>query len=296
MSRNLPVQLGLCCMNTTLKREKPPVYCSRRIIVRTVRKLGIDEIKKRILKNLEDLLVMIQWNEDNGIKVFRLSSELFLHKTNPRVEDYTYDFAIPLLKRIGALLDLMSMGRDSFMVIHGGGRYGDKKSTIERWITNYRVLPTIIRNRLVLENCERNFSIKDCLYISSQCGVPIVFDTHHFNCYCRINPDEHFDPPESYIEPILKTWGKIKPKFHVSEQGNGRIGKHSDYIEIIPEYLLNIPRLYGIHIDIMVEAKMKELSIQKLYETYPQLNCINVCTSSEHDKDQQEIQKLSSKD
>ena len=279
---------------------------------------------------------MIQWNEDNGIKVFRLSSELFLHKTNPRVEDYTYDFAIPLLKRIGALarkynqrltfhpgqynvlattncnaflhtiedltyhaevLDLMGMGRDSVMVIHGGGRYGDKKSTIERWITNYRVLPTIIRNRLVLENCERNFSIKDCLYISSECGVPIVMDTHHFNCYCRIYPDEHFDPPESYIEPVLKTWGDIKPKFHVSEQGNGRIGKHSDYIEIIPEYLLNIPKFYGVHIDIMVEAKMKELSIQKLYERYPQLNCINVSqTSSEHDKDPQEIQKLSSKD
>ena len=156
-------------------------------------------------------------------------------------------------------------------------------------------MPTIIRRRLVLENCERNFSIKDCLYISSQCGVPIVFDTHHFNCYCRIS-DEPFDPPESYIEPILKTWGKIKPKFHVSEQGDGRIGKHSDYIEIIPEYLLNIPKLYGVHIDIMIEAKMKELSIQKLYKRYPQLNCINVHTSSERDKDPQETQKLSSKD
>ena len=32
---------------------------------------------------------------------FRLSSELFQHKTNPRVPDYDYDFAIPLLKLIG---------------------------------------------------------------------------------------------------------------------------------------------------------------------------------------------------
>ena len=38
---------------------------------------GIEELKRRILLNLEDLLKMIQWNEDNGIKVFRLSSELF---------------------------------------------------------------------------------------------------------------------------------------------------------------------------------------------------------------------------
>ena len=79
-----------------------------------------------------------------------------------------------------------------------------------------------------------------------------------------------------YIEEILKTWDKkkIKPKFHVSEQGIGKIGKHSDYIEIIPEYLLEIPELYGYEIDIMIEAKMKELSIQKLYEKYPQCNCL----------------------
>ena len=46
---------------------------------------------------------MIQWNEDNGIKVFRLSSELFPHKTNPEIEDYTFDFALEKLQRAGAL-------------------------------------------------------------------------------------------------------------------------------------------------------------------------------------------------
>ena len=43
---------------------------------------------------------MIEWNEKNGIRVFRLSSEMFLHKTNPKVEDYGYEFAIPHLKVI----------------------------------------------------------------------------------------------------------------------------------------------------------------------------------------------------
>ena len=41
----------------------------------------------------------------------------------------------------------------------------------------------------------------------------------------------------------------------------------------LPDYLLNIPERYGTKIDIMIEAKMKELSIQKLYEKYPQCNC-----------------------
>ena len=50
---------------------------------------------------------------------------------------------------------------------------------------------------------------------------------------------------------------KQKTKFHVSEQGTGKIGHHSDYIEILPEYLLEIPEKYGVEIDIMIEAKMK---------------------------------------
>ena len=52
MSSNKPVQLGLCCMNTSLKKCKPPIYASRRIIVRIIDERGIEELKTRIIKNL----------------------------------------------------------------------------------------------------------------------------------------------------------------------------------------------------------------------------------------------------
>lgn len=167
------------------------------------------------------------------------------------------------------------MGRDSVMVIHGGGVYGDKDGAKKRWCENYLNLEERIKKRLVLENCEHSYSIIDCLEISEKCGVPIVFDTHHFECYKLLHPQENFEEAEYYIPKILETWKKIgaKPKFHVSEQGEGKIGKHSDYIDILPDYLLEIPEKYGIDIDIMIEAKAKELSIQKLYEKYPQCNC-----------------------
>ena len=48
-------------------------------------------------------------------------------------------------------------------------------------------------------------------------------------------------------------------------------------IVIILKYyqnLLEIPEKYGVCIDIMIEAKMKELSIQKLYEKRSILNVI----------------------
>ena len=316
-----PIQLGLCCMNVTLKKQKVPVYAARRIIIKTIEKLGIEELKKRTLQNLDDLLKMLQWNEANGIRVFRLSSEMFQHKTNPKVPDYKYDFAIEHLKRIGNyakekghrltfhpgqfnnlgsprqkvveqtfkdleyhadVLDLLGFqydtphGRDSVMVIHGGGVYGDKKGAMKRWVENYHKLPDKIKNRLVLENCEKCYSIVDCLELWAKTGVPVVLDTHHFECYKQLHPDEKFRHPSEYIPMILESWTdkKMKPKFHVSEQGSGKIGHHSDYIEILPQYLLDIPQKYGIDIDIMIEAKMKELSIQKLYEKYPQCNCL----------------------
>lgn len=306
------IQLGLCCLNTTLRDLKPSVYCSRTIIQRVIREKGIEELKARALQNCKDLIPLIEWNEQNGIRVFRLSSEMFPHKCNENVPDYTLDFADAELKAAGALarkyghrltfhpgqynvlgtsdpkklertiadldwhaevLDRMEMPPESVMVIHGGGTYGYKEATKHRWSENYKKLPEHIRRRLVLENCERSFSVQDCLDISKMCGVPVVLDTHHFYCYSEINKTDPQEPLEYYIPLVLETWGDIKPKFHVSEQGAGKIGHHSDFIEEIPDELLEIPELYDVDIDIMIEAKRKELAIFKLYSKYPEMNC-----------------------
>ena len=314
MSSNKPVQLGLCCLNTVLRAQKPTVFSSRKMIIKSVETHGIDALKQKIIQNLKDTLKLIDWNEENGIKVFRLSSELFPHKTNPRVEDYDFEFAKDLLKQIGEkarkynqrltfhpgqynvvgtpnekafqhtcedlkyhadVLDLMGMGKNSVMVVHGGGTYGNKEEAKKRWCEQFHKLPDNVKKRLVLENCERCFSIKDCLEIANKVNIPVVFDTHHFNCYKQLHPNETFEKAGFYIGFILNTWRKrgIKPKFHVSEQGSGRCGHHSDYIERIPNYLLKIPERYGVNIDIMIEAKAKEQAILKLYEKYPFLNC-----------------------
>jgi len=309
-----PIQLGLCCLNITMKSDLG-IYPSRKIIQRIIKRDGIDELKRRVTANLQDLVKMIEWNEEHGIRVFRLSSELFPHYTNPKVESYTMEFAYDLLKQVGdtakkyghrltfhpgqynvvgtpreemfqktilelkyhaEIMNRMGVGLEGVMVVHGGGIYGDKEATKKRWIENYKRLPKEITDRLVLENCERAFSIKDCLEVSEGCGVPVVFDTHHFECYKLLHPEEEFKEAEYYMPLILDTWKKknVKPKFHVSEQGSGRCGHHSDYIETIPNYLMEIPEKYGVNIDIMIEAKKKELAIFKLYEKYPELNCV----------------------
>ena len=311
MSKNRPIQLGLCCLNITLRARCPSIFPSRTMRLRTIH---LPELKKRVIANLEDLIRMIHWNEENGIKVFRLSSSMFPHISNPRAESYEFDFAKPLLKQIGDLgkkynqrftfhpgqynvvgtpnkesfhttvldlsyhanvLELMGCDQNSVIVIHGGGTYGDKEATKKRWCEQFKMLPQNVQSRLVLENCEKNFSVQDCLDISKEIDIPVVFDTHHYNCYNHFHPDETQLPEDHYIPLILETWHKrdIKPKFHISEQGSGRVGHHSDYIETIPKYLLDIPDKYNVHFDILVEAKKKELAIFKLYKKYPFLNC-----------------------
>ena len=238
---------------------------------------------------------------------------MFPHKSNPKVENYDFDFAKDLLREIGVkarslghrltfhpgqynvvgspskeafqqtlrdlkyhadVLDLMGMGDDSVMVVHGGGMYGDKIATKERWCQQYQTLPENVKRRLVLENCEKCFSIEDCLEISERINIPVVFDTHHYECYKLLHKFEYFKPPAHYIPLILETWKRrgIKPKFHVSEQGTGRCGHHSDFIKTIPKYLLEIPKKYETPIDIMIEAKMKEQAIFQLYMKYPSLS------------------------
>ena len=299
-------------MNTILRQQKPPVFSSRKMIIKSIQEKGIDTLKEKIIQNLKDTLTLMDWNEQHGIKVFRLSSELFPHKSNPKVEDYSFDFAIPYLKEIGRkskqygqrltfhpgqynvvgtpdektflqtcedlkyhadVLDLMELDQNSVIVVHGGGVYGDKAKTIDRWCRQFHRLPPNVQKRLVIENCEKCFSIIDCLKIAITINIPIVFDTHHFACYQKLHPDETFRPPEFYIKHLLPFWIRrnIKPKCHVSEQGSGRIGHHSDYVETLPHYLLEIPSRYNIPIDIMIEAKAKEQALFHLYKKYPQL-------------------------
>ena len=47
MTEPKPIQLGLCCLNTILRAQKPTVFCSRKMIIRSVEEKGIDVLKAK---------------------------------------------------------------------------------------------------------------------------------------------------------------------------------------------------------------------------------------------------------
>jgi UV DNA damage repair endonuclease len=64
----------------------------------------------------------------------------------------------------------------------------------------------------------------------------VILDSHHYECYNKLHPDDQFDDIENYIEQVINSWGDRIPLFHISEQNHSkRIGAHSDYCEHIPK-------------------------------------------------------------
>jgi len=123
-----------------------------------------------------------------------------------------------------------------------------------------------VRRRLVLENDERCYSVSDLLPLCQRCEIPLVYDTLHG----AINGPNHLGATRAQfldrlLPDILMTWRNrgLVPKFHVSTQlQNGRTGAHADYIDELPDFLLGITD----PLDIMIEAKMKELAVVKLLQ------------------------------
>jgi len=301
------LSLGLCCINTILRKQKPPVFCSRTL---NRENFSVELAKERALNNVCDIIKLIEWNHENNIRCLRLSSDIFPHFTDTETEKYTIDFAREKLKEAGDLakkyghrvvmhpgqynqvgaidpavfqktvedlshhadiLDTMGIDNNGILIVHGGGTYGDKETTIKRWISQFKLLPQNVKNRLVIENCERQYSTRDCLYISKECGIPVVFDFHHYECMSLIYPKTQ-ELIHLLVPDIIKSWGDRTVLMHVSEQGSGKIGHHSDYISKLPDALLNMLEDYPtLRIDLEVEAKMKEQAILRLYEKYPQL-------------------------
>lgn len=292
-------RLGYACLCTAL-RDKD-IFSSRTLRLATYKEKGLGYVKQLVLQNLNDLFSMLKWNKENGIYFMRLSSEIFPFASHAE-QGYSIDFADDILKSIGQyardndmrltmhpgqydvlsspnedivnntirdlnhhceILDRMCMGRDSVMIIHGGGVYGNKKKALERLKQNISKLPENVKNRLVLENCEMAYTVEDLLDISESLKIPIVIDFHHDD----INPS--IMPVDYYFERVFRVWRNrdIKPKVHISNSIPGVTDKdkktarrkHSDYIYYIHDALMSI----NFPIDVMLECKMKEQAVFK---------------------------------
>ena len=295
-------RLGYACINMNLSNSKPKVTTNRTMIKRTFTDKGLPYASELALQNCKDLLIILKWNNDNGINFFRLSSDLMpwaseydittlphyteisntLKECGKYASDndiritshpgpfnvltsphpHVVDNCIKDLTIHGQVFDMMGLSRTPYnkINIHIGGAYGDKVSAMKRFCTNFHRLPNSVKSRLTVENDDKAsmYSVVD-LYegVYKVIGIPIVFDYHHH----RFNTGGLSE--EDALEVAISTWGDVVPVVHYSESRS--IEQEDDKIrpQAHSDYVYDYINTYGNEVDIMVEAKAKELAVLK---------------------------------
>ena len=167
------------------------------------------------------------------------------------------------LKMHGDMMDMFEQPRSHWakINIHIGGAYGDRPSALARWCKNFDLLPESVKSRLTVENDDRKnlYSTKmlfDSIYKILQ--VPIVFDSHHFEC----GPED-----ASYEESLamaVASWPKgIRPMCHHS---NSKKLYEDDTVNTYAahsNYYYKPFRDLGYEVDVALEAKAKERALFK---------------------------------
>ena len=294
------MNLGYACINSTLSIQKPKITTNRTMIKKTFIEKGIDYAGELSMLNVADLSSILKWNVDNGIKFFRLSSELFpwaseynftdlpqydeiskllsvagdfAKKNNLRItshpgpfnvlvspREHVVDNTITDLRIHGEMFDMLGLSRTPFnkINIHCNGVYGDKISAMDRFCKNFEKLPESVQSRLTVENDDKAsmYSVIDLMHIHNRIGIPIVFDYHHHK-FCTGGLSE-----KEALELAISTWPDgIKPVVHYSESKSLHESDDKIKLQAHSDFIHKLPDLYNNDVDVMVEAKAKELSI-----------------------------------
>lgn len=184
----------------------------------------------------------------------------------------TLENSINELKYHCKLLDTMRLDYTAKVQIHVGGVYGNKLEAIDRFLKTYdnninSLDDDMIKRRLVIENDDRLYSLKDCLYINQQTGgIPIVFDSFHHECY------SNGEPLRSALKEVMSTWNKSRDGLPIVDYSSQHLGNERDkenrkgrHAETIDARLFKkfLKKTEGLDFDIMLEIKDKEKSALK---------------------------------
>ncbi len=257
-----------------------------------------ERLIETVENNLNCLEKILEFNVKNNILFFRISSDLIPFASHPICSFNWQSYFKKKFEKIGKIilnnnirismhpdqfivlnskdntvversiaeldyhtqiLDFMRLKYNAKIQLHIGGGYGDKNTSLDRFVNVYDNLDDNIKSRLVIENDDNIYMLNDCLFISEKIHIPILFDYFHHLIY---NDNENID---YCLKSILKTWDK-KDGIPMIDYSSQRIGKksgsHAESLDIQDfKNFIELSKSYDF--DIMLEIKDKEKSAIK---------------------------------
>jgi UV DNA damage endonuclease len=297
----MPHNVGYCCINLSLKKKK--IFTSRTMRKATFKEMGLSYASNLALQNAKDLVKIIYWNAEQGIKVFRMGSDIFpwaseynitslpnyfeiagqlslagdiARSTGQRITAHPDHFvklgsskpsvvknSIRDLEIHGEVFDMMGLEKSPYNAINIHVGMNYKPDVIKRWINNYKKLSHSVKSRLVVENDDK----------ANAFSVVQLF-TH---VYTELGTPITFDffhhqfhtdglTTQDAAELAAGTWPEnITPLFHYSESKNIN-EKVKGNPRAHADYVFSPIDDFGLTIDVDLEAKGKELALFKYRE------------------------------
>jgi len=297
----MPHNVGYCCINTLL--QKQGITTSRGMRQATFKQKGLVYASELALANAQDLIRILIWNAQAGIKVFRMGSGIFPWGTEynltdlpdyPKIAETLYvagGFAAMTNQRITAhpdhfvklastnpkvvqnsindlelqsmVFNLMGLSTSPYNAINIHVGMNFSEETAQRWIDNFHKLSPALQNRMVVENDDK----------ASGFSIVQLFTYLHSELNIPLTFDyfhHQFHPDglttQEAAELAAGTWpDNITPLFHYSESKN-----LNENVQGNPrahaDYVFSRIDDFGLTLDIDLEAKAKELALFKYRE------------------------------
>jgi len=300
------IRLGYACINMELQ-EKQGVQCSRSMIRRTFDQRGIKYASELALQNCLDLEKVVKWNNQMGVKVFRVTSCLF-----PWASEYNID-DMPDIEQISAAL-----GRAGDLAAAGGqrlslhpGPFNILASDTERVVQNCIIDLKIHQKMMDLMNQPESHWAKINIHVGAAKGnrekaldtwcrnfellpqgvqkrlavenddkenlysIKMLYDGIYKRTGVPIVADQHHhecgpqDLPWSEALPLAaSTWGDVRPTCHLSNSRQLEDPKENRNAHSDWYYTPFID--CGLEVDVVLEAKMKERALFKYKRDFVQ--------------------------
>lgn len=300
------VQLGYACICMELSESKPRITSNRGMIKRTFKAKGIEYASELSRLNTEDLIKIIQWNNQKGIKVFRMSSCLFPWMSEYSLKDLPdYQEIADNLGRAGQIalengqrlsfhpgpFNILSSPKQrvvesSFIdLTHHGeimdllGQPRDRRAKI-----NIHVGASYGNRQSALERWCSNYeklpeSVKTRLTVENDDRANLYSTKDlYYGVYQKTGVPIVFDfhhhnfntgdqTHEEALKLAASTWGDVKPTCHYSESKRDKEGA-----KVSPTahsaYIYDRIEDYGVEFDCVIEAKAKEKALFKYVSDY----------------------------